>query len=117
METSWTVVAHDQCSSLGADKTPVGVDMGGSTTLLGLGRRFVMFGTDDVSLGDLNGASSHTVVTSMVSSGTPDTVHQLLIVFHHRVTWIITSTRVARVVRTVEAAIVNLVLWPDGVTC
>ena len=63
-----------------------------------LGRWSVMLGTDDICLGDLNSASSHTEVATVVGCGAPHTMHQLLIVLHDRVPDIVTGTGVTGMV-------------------
>ena len=73
-----------------------------------------MFGTDDVRLGQLDGARSYALVSAVVGRGTADTMDKFLVVFHHGITWIVTGARVTRVVRAVDGAIDNLVLRPDG---
>ena len=74
-----------------------------------------MLGTDDVSLGQLDGPRRHAVVPRVVGGGAADTVHQLLIVLHHGVLGVVTGACVTGVVRTVDTGIGQLVLGPDGV--
>ena len=58
MDSNWTFLTADHGAALGADEAPVGVDTRGSPSLL-LGDRWcVVLGTDDVSLGELDGSSS-----------------------------------------------------------
>ena len=114
MKAGGAVVAEDEAPALGADEAPVGVDVGRPRPLLGLERRRVVLGADDVSLGQLDGPRRHAVVPRVVGGGAADTVHQLLIILHDRVTRILTGARVARMVRAVDGTIDNLVLGPDS---
>ena len=74
VEAGRTFLAAQQTAALGADEAPVGVDVTVGPALLTLGRSEV-FGTDDVRLGDLDGARSHTVVPCVVGCGTLRAVH------------------------------------------
>ena len=74
-----------------------------------------MLGTDDVRLGDLNGASSHAVIPRMVGGGTSQTVHQLLVVLHDGVLGVVAGAGVAGVGRAVDVPLTDLGLGPDGV--
>ena len=114
MKAGGAVVAEDEASALGADEAPVGVDVGRPRPLLCLEGRRIVLGADDVSLGQLDGPRRHAVVTRVIGSRAADTVHKLLIILHNRVTRILTSARVTRVVRAVDVAVDNLVLGPDG---
>ena len=88
--------------------------MGRLRALLALEGRHVVLWADDVCLGQLDGPRRHAVVPRVVGGGAADTMHQLLIILHDRVTWILTSARVTRVVRAVDGAVDNLVLGPDS---
>ena len=74
-----------------------------------------MFGTDDVRLGQLDGARSYALVSAVVGRGTADTMDKFLVVFHHGITWIVTGARVTRVVGTIHVSSTDLVLGPDRV--
>ena len=114
VETGGAVVAHDQFAPLGADEAPVGVHVGRPSPLLALGGRGVVLGADDVSLGQLDRARGHAVVTCVIGGGAAETMHQLLIVLHYRVTRVLTGARVTRVIWAVHVTVDNLVLGPDG---
>ena len=75
-----------------------------------------MFRTDDIGLGQLDGSRSDALVAAVVGRGTADTVNEFLVVFHHRITWVVTGARVARVIGTEHVSISDLVLGPDSVT-
>ena len=114
VETGRTLLTAQQTASRGADEAPVGVDVTVGRALLTLGWGEV-FGTDDVRLGDLDGARSHTVIPRVVGCGTPGAVHQLPAVLHHGVLGVVTGAGVAGVGGTVEGVVGYLGLRPDAV--
>ena len=114
METGRALLTAQQTAARGADEAPVGVDVTVGRALLTLGGGEV-FGTDDVRLGDLDGARSHTVVPRVVGCGTLGAVHQLPAVLHHGVLGVVTGAGVAGVGWTVESVVGDLGLRPDGV--
>ena len=122
MERRRALFTTEQAAALRTDEAPVGIDVGRGGALLTLGRFVtsdpgsrVMFGTDDVRLGDLDRAGSHAVVSSMVGGGTPRAVHQLLVVLHHGVLGVVAGTSVAGVVGAVDVAVLCPDLRPDCV--
>ena len=115
VEACRTLLTAEQAAALGADEAPGGVDVGSGGAFLCLDR-FVMFGTDDVRLGDLYRSCSNTVIPGVICCRALGAVHKLPAVLHHGVLRVVTSAGVAGVGWTVDTVVVDLGLRPDCVS-